>query len=119
MLKEFLLVGFGGALGSMLRFACSQIIKSNGFPYSTLAINIAGSFLLGAIISLTEKNPNLLPIKPMLAIGFCGGFTTFSAFSYESLELLKQQQYFLLAAYIIMSLLLGFLAVWGGFQLLK
>jgi CrcB protein len=119
MLRDLFLVGFGGALGSMLRFSCSYLIKTKGFPYTTLAVNITGSFLLGALIALTIKNPTVSVWKPLLTIGFCGGFTTFSAFSFESLELLKQQQYFLLSTYITASVILGILSVWAGYQLLK
>jgi CrcB protein len=119
MLREFFLVGVGGAIGSILRYSCSLIIKTNGFPYPTLFVNVAGSFLIGMLFALTEKNPGFLPWKSLAAIGFCGGFTTFSAFSSESLEFLKQEQYFLLTIYISLSLTLGILAVWAGHQLLK
>lgn len=118
-LKDFLLVGVGGALGSILRYACSVFIKTNGFPYPTLFVNITGSFLIGMLFVLIEKNPGFIQWKSLTTIGFCGGFTTFSAFSAESLELLKQGQYFLLATYILLSFALGIMAVWAGHQLLK
>jgi CrcB protein len=119
MLRELLLVGLGGATGSMLRFAISFLIRANGFPLATLVINITGSFLLGIVIAFSEKNVAADPWKYLLAIGLCGGFTTFSTFSMESLELIKQQQYFLLITYLLTSILFGIAAVWAGHLLMR
>ncbi|MFO0415075.1 MAG: fluoride efflux transporter CrcB [Bacteroidota bacterium] len=119
MLRELLLVGLGGATGSILRFAFSLLIRTNGFPLATLIINIAGSFLLGIVIAFSEKNAIIYPWKYLLAIGLCGGFTTFSTFSMESLEMLKQQEYLILIIYVLTSILLGIAAAWAGHSLMR
>lgn len=90
MLKEWLLVALGGAVGSMLRFGVSTALLSQtiskGFPFGTLAVNIIGSFSLGwlAIVKGSDRLPVLL-----LGIGLLGGFTTFSAFSWETVSLIR------------------------------
>jgi len=119
MLRELLLVGLGGATGSMLRFAASFLVRANGFPLATLLINITGSFLLGIVIACSEKTAAIYPWKYLLAIGLCGGFTTFSTFSMESLELLKQHQYIFLIIYVLTSILFGIAAAWAGHELMK
>jgi CrcB protein len=119
MLRELILVGLGGASGSILRYAVSFLIRANGFPLATLVINITGSFLLGVVIAYSEKNAAAGPWKHLLAIGLCGGFTTFSTFSMESLNLLKQQQYLLLIIYVLASILFGIAAVWAGHLLTR
>jgi CrcB protein len=119
MIREFIWVAIGGAAGSVLRYGFSFFNRSDSFPFSTLTINVIGSFLLGAIIAYTDKNPSGFPWKQLLGIGLCGGFTTFSAFSMESLTLLKQQQYHLLIAYVFASFTLGIGGAWIGYQLCR
>ena len=120
MLKSFLLVGLGGMAGSMLRYFFSVNIKPGGFPYATFAVNLLGCLLIGVIMGIAVKagwnNQNW---RLFLAAGFCGGFTTFSAFSLECIQLLQQHRYQAVAVYIALSIILGLAATFAGIQLAK
>ena len=119
MFKNFLLVGLGGAIGSMLRYAISLLVTVKQFPYSTFIVNIAGSFIIGAVLALSLKNDMFSNNwKIFLATGICGGFTTFSAFAAENMALLQSGKYGIAFIYIIASLLLGIAAVILGFKLI-
>lgn len=119
MFKNFLLVGLGGAIGSMLRYAISLLITVKHFPYSTFIVNIAGSFIIGAVLALSLKNELFSNNwKIFLATGICGGFTTFSAFAAENMALLQTGKYGIAFMYITASLLLGIAAVVLGFKLI-
>ena len=119
MFKNFLLVGLGGAIGSMLRYAISLLVTVKQFPYSTFIVNIAGSFIIGAVLALSLKNDMFSNNwKIFLATGICGGFTTFSAFAAENMELLQTGKYGIAFIYIMASLLLGIAAVVLGFKLI-
>jgi fluoride exporter len=119
MLKNFLLVGLGGAIGSMLRYAISLLVTVKQFPYSTFIVNIAGSFIIGAVLALSLKNELFSNNwKIFLATGICGGFTTFSAFAAENMALLQSGKYGIALMYILASLLLGIAAVVLGFKLI-
>ncbi len=89
---SFLLVGAGGAAGSMLRYAITFIPVNKFFPYHTFIVNIVGSFFIGALLGLFLKNNITNTDWKILATGVCGGFTTFSAFSLEGFELIQQQR---------------------------
>jgi fluoride exporter len=120
MLKGFLLVGFGGMLGSMLRYLFTVLIKPSSFPYATFTVNIFGSLIIGLIMGFALKagtvNDNW---KLFLATGICGGFTTFSAFSLECIQLIEQQRYVAMLGYISLSIVLGLAATFAGIQLAK
>lgn len=119
MLKNFLLVGLGGAIGSMLRYAISLLVTVKQFPYGTFIVNIAGSFIIGAVLALSLKNELFSNNwKIFLATGICGGFTTFSAFAAENMALLQNGKYGIALMYIMASLLLGIAAVVLGFKLI-
>jgi fluoride exporter len=119
MFKNFLLVGLGGAIGSMLRYAISLLVTVKQFPYSTFIVNIAGSFIIGAVLALSLKNDMFSNNwKIFLATGICGGFTTFSAFAAENMALLQSGKYGIAFIYIMASLLLGIAAVVLGFKLI-
>ena len=118
MLKNFLLVGLGGCLGSMLRYAVSHIFRSNHFPLATLVVNIIGSLIIGVIIGMSIKDLNFSQgWKLFLVTGICGGFTTFSAFSAENLQMLQNGKYLLSITYICSSIIMGIAAAWLGFKL--
>jgi CrcB protein len=115
---QFLLVGLGGFLGSVLRYMMSLFIRPSGFPFATLLVNLAGSFLIGIIVAVSLRHPQLKPEwRLFLATGFCGGFTTFSAFAIENLELLKTGQYGYCMAYVAGTVVLGIFAAYLGFSL--
>ncbi len=120
MLKNLLLVSFGGAAGSALRFLFSVWVKHNSFPLATLLVNCIGSFIIGVVIAIAVRNASFdANWKLLLATGLCGGFTTFSAFSAENLQLIQQGRMGLFAMYAVGSVLLGLGAAWLGFNLLK
>ena len=117
-----ILVGLGGALGSILRYLIGLIpIKSGSvFPIKTLVINIVGAFLIGIIVSLSAKNPYISEkLILMLKIGVCGGFTTFSTFAFETGDLISTGKVWLAILYIVLSVVLSVFAVFGGQLLVK
>lgn len=119
MLKNFLLVGLGGGLGSMMRYGIAVIMNTRLFPYATLAVNIAGSFIIGVVFALSIRQEPLADNwKLFLATGICGGFTTFSAFSLENMGLLQSGKYGLALTYIAASIILGIAATFLGYQLI-
>ena len=121
-MKQILLVFIGGGIGSILRFIIAKYLNSpvTGIPYGTFAANIIGSLLIGIILGLAAKNDALSSNQTLfLATGFCGGFTTFSAFAYENHVFLKSGDFFSFALYTIASFILGFLAVFFGMYLVK
>ena len=94
MIREFLAVGIGGAAGSMARHALSGLVAAGclagGFPVGTFAVNAAGSLLIGAVTGYASQQA----LVPLLAgVGFCGGFTTFSTFSADTVRLLRGGEY--------------------------
>ena len=114
----FFLVGAGGALGSMLRYAVS-LIANKQFPSSTLIVNIIGCFFIGILAGMLVKNNVTLYSWKFLAIGLCGGFTTFSALSLEGFEMLQQQRYFAFWAYLLLSISMGLGATFLGYLITK
>ncbi len=119
MIKNILLVAAGGGLGSALRYGCYLLLKNQPFPFATVLINIAGSFVIGIIMALSIKDNNFSDnYKLFFATGLCGGFTTFSAFSYENVELIQTGRYNLVFLYILASVIAGIVAAWFGFKLI-
>lgn len=119
MFKNFLLVGLGGGLGSVLRYGTSLLLNSKLFPWATLAVNIAGSFIIGIIFALSiRQEPLTGNWKLFLATGICGGFTTFSAFSLENMGLLQSGKYGMAIVYMLASIVLGIAATFTGYQLM-
>lgn len=106
MLIQFIMVGLGGALGSMLRYLISLIPVNNTFPFLTLITNLLGVLLIGFIVGLSD---NLFISKKFLLFlktGVCGGFTTFSTFSLEAVQLFQRGEPFLGTIYAILSVIL-------------
>jgi CrcB protein len=119
MIKNFLLVGLGGALGSMLRYAVYLSVTVKNFPLGTFAVNIAGSFIIGIVLALSLKDESFLNNwKVFLATGICGGFTTFSSFSAENVALFQNGKFGIALLYITLSIVLGIAAAWLGFKLI-
>ena len=120
LIKNFLLVAAGGSIGAVMRYGISLIFPLQDFPYATLVVNLAVSFLLGTILALSLKSESLpAGIGLFLATGICGGFTTFSGFSGENLSLIETGKYNLAFLYIITSVVGGILATWFGFKLIQ
>ena len=121
-MKSFLLVFLGGGLGSGLRYIITITINqySKVLPFGTFAVNMLGCLLIGMILGYAQKENTLSSNQTLLlATGFCGGFTTFSAFANENLELIKNGEIFNLSLYTIGSVLIGILAVFTGYYLLS
>ena len=120
MIRNFLLVGLGGALGSMLRYGTGVLIGPREFPLATFLINVTGSFLIGLVVVSSLTNQQVTEQwKLFLATGLCGGFTTFSAFSLENLQLLQQGKWPLFLLYSIGSVLLGLASAWLAFRIMS
>lgn len=118
-MKILLLIGLGGFVGSILRFLISETIQTKSvgtFPYGTLAVNLIGCFVIGVIFALVSKTSVSSELKYFLATGLIGGFTTFSAFSFETFALFRAGQIWNAALYIILSVSLGLVATMLGFQ---
>ena len=119
-MKSFLLVFLGGGLGSGLRYLVTIAMKqySKVLPFGTFAVNMIGCLLIGLVLGYAQKENTLTSNQTLLlATGFCGGFTTFSAFANENLELIKNGEIFNFSIYAITSILVGILAVLAGFYL--
>lgn len=120
VLKESLLVAIFGGLGCVLRHRIDILVNVplGSFPSGTLFINLSGSFLIGCLATISENQLNS-ELRLLLTAGLLGGFTTFSAFSLQSVQLLKQDHFFLAAIYLATSVLGGLLFCWLGFALTK
>jgi len=121
-MKEIFFVGAGGMFGAILRFLIVKIpLINSSFPYNTFIVNMIGCFLVGILIkhsSISNKELSHL-INNFLIIGFCGGFTTFSAFSADSINLLNESKYFLFLSYMISSSVVGILFCYIGINIIK
>lgn len=116
-------VAAGGALGSVSRFLLGPALQrafDTVFPIGTLVINVLGSLVLGFLMRLVMEGVNLAPdMRAFLTIGFCGGFTTFSTFSYETLRLVEDGESVRAAAYVILSVTLALAAAFAGMVLAR
>jgi CrcB protein len=121
MIKNFALVALGGGLGSILRYSCQKLFQLNfsgTFPLGTFLVNISGSILIGLLWGLSIRSAALTENwKLVLMTGLCGGFTTFSAFSQESISLLRDGKTNLFFLYVLGSVVLGLLATFYSFRL--
>ncbi|HEY0702405.1 MAG TPA: fluoride efflux transporter CrcB [Candidatus Acidoferrales bacterium] len=115
---KYLMVALGGALGSVLRFAVGSYAADRigtRFPYGTFAVNITGSFLIGLIVTLITERANVNPNwRYLIPIGFIGGYTTFSAFEYETFRSMQDGKFLIASLNVVLSVALGLLAVWLG-----
>ncbi len=121
-IKILLLIGSGGFAGSILRYVVSLSIQNkllSSFPYGTLSVNIIGSFLIGIVYALVEKGSLSPEIRLFLAAGVLGGFTTFSAFSLDALNLLQEGLWLEGFAYILISVLAGIAFAFLGILTIK
>ncbi len=118
---NYLWVAIGSALGGMARYWCSGIVaRSTGewFPWGTLVVNVSGSFVIGLMAALSAVEGPFL-IRPELRIfvmvGICGGYTTFSSFSLQTLELIQEGEWLWAGANCVLSVVLCVIAVWLGY----
>ena len=119
MITNILYVAIGGALGASFRFIVSNFLKNYFayFPVGTLFVNVLGSLLIGVLANyLNNKDIPADIFKYFLIIGFLGSFTTFSAFSIETIDMIKSGKLFISFTYIFLSLFLSILAAYIGFS---
>ncbi|MBW8362165.1 MAG: fluoride efflux transporter CrcB [Kaistella sp.] len=120
-MKTLFYIFIGGGFGSVLRFLISnhtqKLWNINTFPMGTFVVNMIGCFLIGVFTSYFIKIDNHM--KFLLITGFCGGFTTFSAFSAENMSLWENGNYFILSLYILLSVIVGLAAVYFGLNMTK
>lgn len=121
-MRQLFWVGIGSFLGGVFRYMTSLLLSqkvTTGFPYATFSVNLIGCLLIGLIYGLFDKNIINNDWRLFLATGICGGFTTFSAFSYESLELIKGGNLLTAVIYVASSIVCGLLLTYVGYQLVK
>ena len=123
IIKNIILVGLGGGLGSMARYVCQKWVADNyapHFPWGTFAVNIIGCLVIGIFWGLAFKSfATNESWKLFLMTGLCGGFTTFSAFTLEGIGLIREQRLVLFFSYIAVSVLLGLLATYIGMKITR
>lgn len=121
--KHIIMVGVGGMAGSIARFLASTYITKyflSLFPFGTFIVNVTGCLLIGLLYGLSSRYQWFdSDWRLFLATGFCGGYTTFSSFSAENMQLIQQSMYGTFALYSIASFSLGLLAVFIGFQAIR
>ena len=120
--RRILLIAVGGALGTLARYELGRAVavSATGFPWATFAANISGSFLLGVILTVVaERWPPTRYVRPFAAIGFCGGFTTFSTFTVEAVRRTQLGDPQVAVVYLLASLAAGVTAVGLGVLLAR
>ena len=123
-MKNFLIVAIGGAIGACSRYGLSGFVFHRTaqfrFPLSTFVVNVLGCLLAGIIMGLAEKHKIAYPqLRLFLITGILGGFTTFSAFGIETAALMKRGDMLTAAEYVVLTVLVGFLAMWIAYSYLK
>jgi CrcB protein len=119
--KAVLAVGLGGLLGTVARYKLGGWVLHHSagyrFPVSTFVVNMLGCGLVGLLAGIAEHRHELSPtVRLFLITGFCGGFTTFSAFGFETMYLLRRNEVGWAAANAVLSVLVGVTAVWWGWK---
>jgi CrcB protein len=123
MLKPLLIVGAGSFIGGAMRYLLSTLIKNvfgQGFPWGTLAVNLLGCFLFGVVFAVFSKNSSVdNTLYLLLTTGVCGGFTTFSTFANESVQMLQHGNISGFIGYVATSVIAGFLLLALGYWIVK
>ncbi len=115
MFKQLILVGIGGGLGSVLRYLTSVLVDrfyDNTFPLATLTVNGLGCFIIGILMGTSGAVSH--DSRLLFVTGFCGGFTTFSAFAFENIRLFQNNSYLIAFTYIVGSVIIALACVWLG-----
>lgn len=120
MIKHILLVGFGGFLGSALRYLVSLATESKSlFPWGTFLVNIIGCLLIGIFWELFNKQEWFTAeIRLLFTVGFCGGFTTFSSYALDAIQLGKENLLYSIS-YVLLSIFIGFICLLLGVLLVR
>ena len=123
-MQSFLLVGAGGALGAMARYGFSSVAGRfwpSPFPYATLLINVIGSLCMGLLVGVLARTlpPFQNEIRLFVAVGVLGGFTTFSAFSLDTITLIERGQLGEVAGYVLLSVVVSVGALYAGLLLTR
>ena len=113
-MDKFLWVGLGGAIGTIFRYTLSLLPIKSSFPILTLITNLLGAFIIGVVVGLFEKQYLSSQIHLFLKTGLCGGFTTFSTFSLETLTLLENGMIFMAIIYALISVVGCIMGVYLG-----
>lgn len=111
------LIALGGAVGSALRYLIGGAIQrssASGYPVGTMFVNVAGCFLIGVFVRYLLNMQTSAELRALLVVGFCGGFTTFSTFSFETVGLIEGGEYARATTYIVGSVVLCLLATFAG-----
>ena len=124
MTRNLLLVGLGGGIGSVLRYLTStgmmQLWGPRDFPLGTFTVNVVGCLIIGLLAGLMLSRQTLGPeFRLFFMVGILGGFTTFSSFGYESIQLLQDGQFLLMLANILLNVTIGLSACWLGLSLAR
>ena len=123
MMEAYFWIAIGSALGGMARYWCSgaaAVVFGETFPWGTLIVNVVGSVVIGFIATLTGPDGRLFvssTARQFMMIGLCGGYTTFSSFSLQTLNLMNDGEWFRATGYIASSVVLCLIAVWMGYIL--
>jgi fluoride exporter len=121
-MKLLLAIGTGSFIGGVLRYLLSHFVQAKSltaFPIGTMVVNIIGCFFIGLVIGLTEKTDVSQEWRLFLSTGIIGGFTTFSAFSNETVGMLRDGQIWYATFYITGSIFIGLLATFSGITIIK
>jgi fluoride exporter len=119
-MSTYFWVALGGAIGSIARFWCSGLVAGTfgqTFPWGTLVVNVVGSFIIGFTATLTGPDGRLFvpsDARIFVMVGFCGGFTTFSSFSLQTLTLVQDREWLQAGGNIVLSFVLCMISVWLG-----
>lgn len=121
-MKILFVIGIGSFIGGIGRYLLTLYIQNkitSAFPYGTLGVNILGCFLIGVVYGLSEKGNISIEWRLFFATGILGGFTTFSAFSFETVSLLRNFQFLYALLYISLSVIAGLLATFTGLAIIR
>ena len=121
-MKIVMLVGIGSFIGGIFRYLLSDFVQTKflfSFPTGTILVNILGSFLIGVIFGLSERGNISMETRLFLATGILGGFTTFSAFSNETVQMMRDGQFIISSGYVLSSVIFSLLATFIGLSIVK